>query len=95
MIPEQLRLCGGGEDAGEAGTLAVHSLRQKLHLDLFTGKFPPRHQDTAGIAIPGEGTDMKCNTAAAGGSTVGGFAEFAAGIEYKGVTHGKPSQIKE
>ena len=38
---------------------------------------------------------MKHNIAAAGDGTVGGFAEFAAGIEYKGVTHGKPSQIKE
>ena len=95
MIPEQLRLCGGGEDAGEAGTLTVHSLRQKLHLDLFTGKFPPRHQDTAGIAIPGEGTDMKHNIAAAGDGTVGLFAELTAGVEHKGITHGRDLRIKE
>ena len=38
---------------------------------------------------------MKHNIAAAGDGTVGLFAELTAGIEYKGVTHGKPSQIKE
>ena len=95
MIPEQLRLCGGGEDAGEAGTLTVHSLRQQLYPDLFTGKFPPRHQDTAGIAIPGEGTDMKHDLAAARDSAKGLFTELTAGVEHKGITHGRDLRIKE
>ena len=38
---------------------------------------------------------MKHNIAAAGDGTVGLFAELTAGVEHKGITHGRDLRIKE
>ena len=89
-VPHQFRLRRCGKDTRKTITIAVLAGAGEFQFCRLTGKFPLRYQNTAGPALPAEGTDGLRHGGTTGDSAVGLFAGFTAGIKHKGIKHGKP-----
>ena len=91
VIPDQLRLGRGTEDAGKTDPLAGRALQGQLQLLPGAGELTDSDQRTVREMLRGQGTAVKGDRCAADRGAEGLLAQVTAGVKDKGFAHGDRS----